>query len=373
MSAWTEPRRASDGSKQYRLRDRINNKKQTIIKNVGSWKAIAEAAKVNYIKAVGMGFTFKPPITVAEIEGFLQAKAQGRENDTSRRLPIEEMADLYLKLHGPSLKGGVSDDYRSPYNGLRYRMEQIKQGCWAGKYADEISKLNVRDFLSQFKTVGTRMRWISVLRHMFGFFEGLNEEGAPELGGPVRLPRFNPVSKWRKQMKPHEKLELPDKRVLSHQEWARLMQHASARIKPILEVALQRMLRLAEIRKITHASIVDGHIKGLQEKTGGEFSVPIIAGHSQKYDLTNFVREFRTAQERAGLLYPPEHPLHFSIKDLRRTGATWYYNKTKDLRRVQKMLGHKKLSMTERYLHISDVDLQEAADTMDALAAVKGN
>ena len=354
----------------YKLRERIDGKKTTIIKNVSRWREIAMIAKVNFDKAVGMGFIFTPPITVADVEGFLKAKSEGKEYDIgARKLSIEEMCDLYMKLHGPSLKGGANPHYSTPYYGLTKRMKQVK-AFWGGKYADEIGKLNVRDYLAQFNTVGTRIRHLVVLGHIFRSFEDWNEEKIPELNGPLRLPKHNPAKLWRKQMKSHEKLELPDTRVLTYEEWSKLWRHLTPRSRAICEVALQRFLRKADIKKISHASIVNGQIKGVQQKTGGEFSVPIIGSHSQKYDFTNFEREFERAQEAAGLLFPPDHPLHFSLKDLRRTGATWYYNRTKDLRRVQKMLGHRKLSTTERYLHISDVDIAEVARTMDALAAV---
>lgn len=367
---WLDDHKAQDGSIRIRLLDRIDRKQVTIVSDLGRFKPFAEDVKTHYRKAKSMGFVFTPPTSVADIENFLKAKREGRDYDIGlRRLPIEEMCDLYLRLHGPSLKGGVSDHYTSAYDGLRLRMGQVKR-FWRGKHADEIGKLNVRDYLAQFKTVGTRIRHLVVLGHMFRSFEDWNEEGVPELNGPLRLPKHNPSKQWRKQMKAHEKLELPDTRVLTHEEWSKLWRHLTPRAREICEVALQRFLRIADIKKISHASIVDGQIKGLQEKTGSAFSVPVIGSHSHKYDFTNFHRDFTKAQEVAGLLFPPDHPLHFSVKDLRRTGATWYYNKTKDLRRVQKMLGHRKLSTTERYLHISDVDLAEAAQTMDILAAV---
>lgn len=357
---------------RWRLLERRQGRIVTVIKNLGQQKGYAEIAKVNYHKALAQGLAFAPPIEYGRVEAFLAAKKEGRDfEDRGRRLRIEEMCDLYLKLHGPDLKGGPSSHYRSAYHGMDLRMRQIKRSCWAGKYADEIGKLNVRDFLAPFETVGTRMRWIVVLGHMFTFLSELNEDGAPELGGPVRLPLKNPVTEWRAKMKPHEKRELPDTRVLSYEEWSRFAPHLSARARAICEIALRRFLRLADIKKISRSSIVKGRIQGLQEKTGGEFAVPVISEHRQGYDFTNFHREFVQAQERSGLLYPPGHPLHFSIKDLRRTGATWYYSKTKDLRRVQKMLGHRKLSTTERYLHISDEDLDEVAQTMDRLAAIR--
>lgn len=370
--AWTEKRKAEDGSTQFRLRDRIGVKRITVIANAGAWKAIADVAKVNYEKAIAQGFSFTPPTTVAAIEEFLKAKAEGREvNTLARRLPITEMCDTYLKLHGPSLKGGVSDHYRSAYHGIALRMEQIKR-FWPKKFADEVGMLDVRDFLGQFQTIGTKMRWIVVLGHMFRIFAVWNDEETVKINGPVRLPAKNPVTRWRSEMKPHEKREIPDNRVLSHAEWEKLCLCLKPRALAISEVALRRFLRLSDIKKISHRAVEHGHIKGVQSKTGDIFKVPVIAEHNQKYDFTNFVREFKDAQVKAGLDYPADHALHFSPKDLRRTGATWYYNETKDLRGVQKMLGHRKLSTTERYLNITDADVVQVASTMDRLAKING-
>lgn len=371
--AWLDEYKAQDGTRRIRLLDRIDGKQVTIVRDLGRYPAFAEDVKAHYRRAKTMGLVFKPPIEVSDIEGFLKSKSEGRDYEIGfRRITIEEMCDLNLRLHGPSLKGGVSDHYKSAYHGFRLRMEQIKR-AWAGRFGDEISKLDVRDYLLQFKTNGTKLRNLNVIGKMFKNFEDWNEEELIDIKGPVRLPKFNPAKKWREAMLPKEKLELPDQRVISRTEWENLIRNSDKRIIPILEVSLQRFLRLSDIKKITYRSISNGFIKGLQEKTGNEFSVPMMANHSKEYDFTNFTRLFREAQERAGLLYPPEHPLHFSLKDLRRTGATWYYNKTGNLRKVQRMLGHKKLSTTERYLHITEEDLNEVAEVMDELAKIAPN
>ncbi len=86
------------------------------------------------------------------------------------------------------------------------------------------------------------------------------------------------------------------------------------------------------------------------------------------YDFTNFKREFKAALVAAGMDYPVEHPLHFTVRDLRRTGATWAYHKTKDLRSIQKMLGHTKMSTTERYLNVSEENLHRIAQVVDEIA-----
>jgi site-specific recombinase XerC len=50
---------------------------------------------------------------------------------------------------------------------------------------------------------------------------------------------------------------------------------------------------------------------------------------------------------------------------MRRTKATWIYNKTKHLRAVQILLGHTKLESTVRYLGIEVNDALELSETID--------
>lgn len=347
--AWLDKRKNKQGGIRWRVCDRVDGKKVTVVKNAGAWKEIANVRMIAYNK---------------------EKAATGTDLMPKQRLPIEEMCDFYLQFHGRTLKGGFSDHYRSAYYGMRLRMEQIKR-FWKGRFADEITKVHVQEFMGQFNTAGTRMRWLGVLGNMFRLISDWNEEGNI-LPHKYLLPPNNPVSKCRKEMKSSEKRELPDTRVLSKEEWERFSKCLTPRARRICEIALSRFLRLADIKAISHLSIVDGHIKGLQQKTGDPFSVPVLADQATKYDFTNFHREFTLAQIKAGLHHPPEHPLHFSAKDLRRTGATWAYRKSGDLVAISRMLGHRKLSTTERYLLIDAADIQRIAKFMDSFVNSHG-
>lgn len=362
--AWTDKR------KNFRLRDRIGGKNVTVVRNLGVWKGAADNWLVEYKKALSQGFTFTPPITVAHIENFLKAKKEGLDSpDMARRIPIEEMVDLYIKHQGPSVKGGIQlgrGSSRTPYYNFCCRMNQIKK-VWAGKWSDEITKLDVRDYLARYTSVGTHMKILGTAGHLFRSLYDWNEEGNI-LPFKVRLPQHNPVSKWRKEMKPAQKRELPDTRVLSPEEWAQFRPHLKVRTRAICEIALKRFLRMADIKTISQLKIVHGQIRGLQEKTGEAFSVPVLADQPTGYDFTNFKREFLAAQVAAKMNWPPNHPLHFSVKDLRRTGATWAYNETKDLVGISEMLGHRNIKTTIRYLNITHADKARIAKAVDKIA-----
>lgn len=365
--AWLEKRRADDGTIRYRLRQRIGDEKVVVIKDLGIWKAGAEEWKVKFNKAVQAGFIFTPPTTIVAIEAFLKAKAEGKElPDTLHRLSIDEMCAIYLDKAGPDFKGYGEKDSRTAYNHLRLRLERLKR-AWAGKFADEISTLNVRDLLAAY-AVGTRMRMIGGYGAMFKRFYAWNDD-ENVLPWKVRLPKHNPFSKFRKELKPAQKKEVPDTRVLSPEEWVKFRQHLSARARAICELALRRFLRLADIKAINVTSIIDNQIRGVQQKTGFEYIVPVMGkNHPKRYDFTNFRREFNRAKKAAGMAegeYALGRPLYFSAKDLRRTGATWAYRKTKDLVGISAMLGHQEISTTRRYLNIDPADRQTIARAVD--------
>jgi integrase len=58
-------------------------------------------------------------------------------------------------------------------------------------------------------------------------------------------------------------------------------------------------------------------------------------------------------------------PAEYGTHSMRRTKATLIYQKTKNLRVVQLLLGHNKLESTVRYLRIEVDDALELAEQMD--------
>jgi integrase len=350
----------------WRLREKRDGKNITIVKNLGIYKELALITLGRYKKALAMGFTFRPPIAVADIENFISAKERGLDAPAiDRRLTIDEMLNIYEKQHGPSVKGGINPQYGSTYYNFQKRLILFRR-FWPNKYVDEIHKYEIRDFLAQYPNVGTQMRYLGTLGHMFRSFYDWNEDNV--LGFQVRLPKQNPAARWRKEMKPAQKRDLPDARVLTPEEWERFRQHLKPRTLAICEMALYRVLRKADIKKFAPQQVVNGYIQGLQQKTGGAFSIPVLSGQPQKYDFKNFKREFLAAQKAAGMDWPASHKLHFSFKDLRRTGAMWAYRRTKDLAGVSAMLGHEGYKTTKKYLNITQADTLSITKELDKIA-----
>ena len=367
--AWVDERSSRDKTTQYRLREKINGKTVTIIKDLGSKKGVANIWKVKYDEAMERGFKFTPPILVSHIAEFLAAIKAGKDAPDSKRISIEDLCDLWLQRYGPSLKGGVSTDGRSPYYNLKVRLDQLKR-LWAGRWVDTITLYDVRDLLEPYKSPGTKLRWIGALGAMFKGAARWNILGNI-LPYKIRLPAYNPFKEWRAEMPAAQKLELPDERVLEPEEWDRFKVHLTSRARAICEIALRRFLRQADIRQLSHLSQRDAYLQGLQQKTGDPFLVPLIQEGPTKYDFTNFLGDFKKAQVAAEMSWPADHPLHFSPKDLRRTGATWAWRGGERIEKISAMLGHKKISTTQRYLRIRPEDVQSVADTVDAMADQK--
>ena len=286
--------------------------------------------------------------------------------EIEHRMTVEEACDTYRGLHGPSLKGGVTEETYSPYYRLGNRLKFIKR-AWSGRYWETLTPYDVRDFILQFDTVGTRMKFLNTLAHMFRCYEEWNEEGTI-LKTKVKVPKGNPASKWRRKMKSSDKKELPRTRVLSPEEWNTFKFHLSPSAREICELALRRFLRLADIKQVSRMIIKGDVIEGVQAKTGTPFRVPVLANQPVRYVFTNFRNDFHRAQVLAKLDFPIDHPLHFTVRDLRRTGATWAYQRTKDIVGISKMLGHSDLTTTQRYLGIDQNNLRAIAEAVDEIA-----
>lgn len=355
-----------DKRKRWRLRDSVDGKSVTFLKDLGIYRDAALEVLTDFHKAKSAGMRMEAGVTtVADIRAFLKARAEGRDSTVGiHPKPMEQALDIFFEKHGPSLKGGISEKKNSPYYKYRYHIEVVKR-AWTGRISDTITKLDVRDFLSRYDTVGSRMKYLNIISKFFSSIADWNDEGILKPG--IKIPPYNPATKWRKELKPSQKRELPDSRVLSPEEWKQFRPHLTPRARAICDIALQRFLRTGDIKKISHLSIKNGSIEGLQEKTGEKYSVPTLSDQPTKYNFTNFRREFHNAQVAAKMDYPKDHPLHFSVRTLRRTGATWAYRLTKDLEGIRKMLGHRRITTTMRYLNIDPADLRTIASAVDKI------
>ena len=76
------------------------------------------------------------------------------------------------------------------------------------------------------------------------------------------------------------------------------------------------------------------------------------------FQVRYLVREFCEARNRAGI---PDFRFH----DMRHTFATRLVQRGVDLYKVQRLLGHKTSTMTQRYAHHSPESLREGVNVLD--------
>lgn len=165
-----------------------------------------------------------------------------------------------------------------------------------------------------------------------------------------------PVLKWNQEsegrirwLEPHEEAQMFS--LLSEEpEVARF-------IRLLIETGMRR----GELLALQPANIQGRWLRIWKNKTKTPRSVPLNDNAMQaldgfsgwSIDENDLRRVWDNLRTKMGLQDDPEFVLH----TLRHTTATRLLKKTRDITKVQKLLGHKKLQTTMRYAHISDDDL----------------
>jgi integrase len=89
-------------------------------------------------------------------------------------------------------------------------------------------------------------------------------------------------------------------------------------------------------------------------------NIRLMKGERYPIRKSNLWGEFQKAIRGAGLWYSKGSPDNFRIHDLRHTAATRALGKCRNLKTVQKMLGHKKIETTGRYAKTYTEDIADA-------------
>jgi len=186
-----------------------------------------------------------------------------------------------------------------------------------------------------------------------------------------------------------KKVPMPDPqnerdRVLTNEEWARLLAAAAPHIQPIISIAYYLGMRLGEILPLTwdRVDLERGFIKlaGRDTKTRDARLVPMTLSIHENLKELSKVRSLvtnrvflykgrglgeiktavKTAIKRAGLHDFRFHDLrHCAATNLRRAGV--------DTVTAMKIVGHKSEKMHQRYNHVSEADLLHAASKINTL------
>jgi integrase len=180
------------------------------------------------------------------------------------------------------------------------------------------------------------------------------------------------------------------KYVYGEDELQALVDAAAPHLRPILAVAVGTGLRKGDILGLRWNDVDFGHgvITLYMQKTEEGIEVPMLpmvrevlwrlkatAGESplvfawEGKRIVDVRRAFHTALRRSGLAAKGYH-----FHDLRRTFATMLYNRGVLLTKIQRLLGHRSVTTTERYLGIKFEETVEAIAVLDspALNALAG-
>jgi integrase len=164
-------------------------------------------------------------------------------------------------------------------------------------------------------------------------------------------------------------------RITSSEEYARLLAHCPAHLKPIIKLAYLTGMRRGEILNLTwgQVDLKEGFIKLRAEdtKTNDGRLVPLNRDLVEMFkamprgfpqapvftykgqSMAEMKRSFATACKQAGIE-------GFTFHDLRHTFNTNAYRAGVPIPTIMKITGHKSIAMFRRYTTISAEDLKEA-------------
>lgn len=296
-------------------------------------------------------------------------RAQGSDFEPRRtRLLMEDAVDLFLKLHG---------EKRSSKKGVKQfvRYARLLKECWSGRYADTVTRDDVRDYREKRRKQdvadSTINREHTAITTLFNRLAEWRRSG--QIPRNTVLPEENPGRGVRKVSEDR----FIRQRLLTDEEYKNLWACADHRLRRILVAVMNLPLRLEDLRRLSRAN-VNGRLSrfmGVQAKTGGEYALPIneplwelirTATGDRLLDFTGFVRRWRRAVRRAGLK-------GLQFRDLRRTAATALHESGKvSLRTISAMLGHASVTTTIRYLGLKNETLTEAGNVLAAKYAPAG-
>ena len=170
-----------------------------------------------------------------------------------------------------------------------------------------------------------------------------------------------PVLKWNQESEGRVRwLEADEEQKM----FALLDQWGEHEFSKFIRLLIETGMRRGELLALKPQNIQGRWIRIWKNKTKTPRSVPLtdtamecLEGFSGwSIDIKDLRRVWDKLRQEMGLREDPEFVLH----TLRHTTATRLLKKTKDITKVQKLLGHKKLQTTMRYAHISDEDLLNA-------------
>ncbi len=280
-----------------------------------------------------------------------------------QKIKFEDFADEYLEIHcKPNNKSWRKSD-QPILSGLKKH--------FSGKYLHEIMPQDIEQYrIERIKEVtkSTMNRVLNTLSSMYN--------RAIEWGKATS----NPVAKVKL-------FKVPTKRIryLEREEIEKLLANCCEHLKPIVTVALHTGMRKGEILGLRwhDIDIKLNIIHLLETKNGEKREVPmntvvqktiigVLKNPESQYVFCNkdgkpygnVRKSFFTACSKAGII-------NFRFHDLRHTFASQLVMSGVDLNTVRELLGHKSITMTLRYSHLSPDHKKRAVDVLNHRMGVK--
>ena len=288
---------------------------------------------------------------------------------------VEGRYALPSKKPSPRLDDFVNDYFayyrtnRRPHSVRRHQISwRMMQPMLGGKRLSEISPFDLERYRRSRKQTGvsdvTINRELAFLRHLYTM--AITWGKASE----------NPVKKVRFARENNGRL-----RILSLEEEARLLANCRPQLWPLVITALHTGFRSAELLSLMWKDVDFRRnlitVQAAYAKNGENRSVPMntvlttmltavrmskVAGPVFCNRQRTPYRSFRTAFERAVRKAGLED---FTFHDLRHTFASRLVMAGVDLPTVQALMGHKDISMTLRYTHLSSDHKQRAVMALE--------
>ena len=291
----------------------------------------------------------------------------------------EFVETVYLPACESNLKAGTVDNYRD--------YAEVAVGEFGNQYLSAIAPDDVLRFLDRLAVSGykkgklTKPYAPATVNRYKNFLSGVFTDALDR-----ELVTRHPM-KGRKRFKNRQENNLRE-RFLSPQEERRLLEFAVPWLSVLVRFALATGMRRGEIlrlrlqdvdREKRQARLRDPKSRKDQfvllnrsaEGVLDELDPFLVDGKVQPWVFVNAKtgrpytedevdHAFRAALDRAGLQ-------DFHFHDLRHTAGTRMYQRTKDIKAVQRFLRHSSLTPTLRYVHDGEEDLRAAVESLDAV------
>lgn len=263
--------------------------------------------------------------------------------------------------------------------GDRQALERMRPH-FGGLFLHAITRQDVEAYLRKRKTAvsertGRRLEGASInrdqalLRHFFniGIERGYLREN------PARGIRKCKEAPWRRKF------------VFSEAELQGLVDHAAPHLRAILAAAIGTGLRRGDILGLRWNQVDFEHnvITLYMQKTGEAIEIPMLSmvrellwRHHLTAGETPFVFTYRPGERIGSVKTAFAGALRrsglagkgYRFHDLRRTFATMLYNRGVHLTKIQRLLGHKSVTTTERYLGVKFEETRQAMAVLETPA-----